>query len=119
MKKYLVSILVLLSFCERLSAGAPSLTVILSKPTIFFSQNNKAFSVRYGDLSDNSLSFIKITFPDGIENTLPKVPSASGVRYLDDRDLEWWEQQGSVCLSKRDDRTQEWLRCHWKLKTRS
>ncbi len=114
MKKILIYLTLLLPY-NLLAAQEAKLTVVISKPMTFLSQDKKTFSVRYGELSDNSLSFIKITLPDGIEKTLARVVSASGVRYLDERQLEWWEHQGSVCLSKRDEETQQWLRCYWTL----
>ncbi|NQX90513.1 MAG: MliC family protein [Halioglobus sp.] len=115
MKKCLRYLLLLL-VCSVASAEEPGLTVILGKPIIYLAQNNTKFTARYGALSDNSLSFIKITFPDGVEKTLPRALAASGERYSDERELEWWEHQGSICLSKRDNKTQDWLRCYWKLK---
>jgi membrane-bound inhibitor of C-type lysozyme len=114
MKKIILCIPFITS-CSLLADKIPELSVQMSKPVAYLSKENRIFSVRYGKLSDSSLSFIKITLPDGTEKTLPRALSASGVRYLDERELEWWEHQGSICLSKRDEKTQQWLRCHWTL----
>jgi|MDSY01.2.fsa_nt_gb membrane-bound inhibitor of C-type lysozyme len=115
MKKLLLFSPLIVS-CSFLPKQAPNLTVSVSEPIIYLSQSEQIFSIKYGELSDNSLSFIKITLPEGIEKTLPRGFSASGARYLDERELDWWEHQGNVCLSKRDEKTQQWLRCFWTLK---
>lgn len=115
MKQCFAAMLLVLS-SALLSAKAHELTVTLSEPIIYSSQDNKTFTVRYGALSDNSLSFIKVTLPNGIEKTLPRAISASGVRYADERELEWWEHKGEVCVTKRDNTTQNWLKCYWQLK---
>jgi membrane-bound inhibitor of C-type lysozyme len=114
MKKYFTCVLFFLS-SALLSAKAHELTVTLSEPIIYLSQDNKTFIARYGALSDDSLSFIKVTLPNGIEKTLPRAISASGARYADGRELEWWEHKGEVCVTKRDNATQNWLKCYWQL----
>ncbi len=114
MKKFILCIPFLAS-CSLSPEQKPQLSVTLSEPIIYLSEEGQSFSVKYGELSDNSLSFMKITLPNGAEKTLPRALSASGARYLDERELEWWEHQGSICLSKRDEKTQQWLRCHWTL----
>ncbi|WGK70120.1 MliC family protein [Candidatus Haliotispira prima] len=115
MKKYFFCAFFFI-FCHNLFArGTQSdLTVIIRDPLIFYSQNDEKFVVTYGDLSDDSLSFLKIILPDGSEKTLIRVVSGSGERFSE-RDFEWWEHQGTVCLSKRDDETREWIKCHWQL----
>ncbi|MCX7983089.1 MAG: MliC family protein, partial [Syntrophales bacterium] len=44
----------------------------------------------YYTLSDRSLEFVRLKMPNGKRRTLPRVLSASGVRYTDDVDVIWW-----------------------------
>ncbi len=58
-------------------------------------------TARYYSLSDDSLSFVKVTMPDGKIYTLPNVVSASGARYSDDRELVWWTKGDTAFAEKR------------------
>jgi membrane-bound inhibitor of C-type lysozyme len=89
-------------FCVIIAWSADSLlTVSVGQPISYESGKDERFSARYGQLSDGTLHFVKVTLPDGHEYTLPQVFSASGARYTDDRDLVWWEHQGTVRLDVR------------------
>ncbi|NLG19245.1 MAG: lysozyme inhibitor [Fibrobacter sp.] len=79
----------------------PELTVKLNPEVYYESEKGDRFAARYGGLSDGSLNFAKVTFPDGKVITLPQLMSASGVRYSDDREYTWWEHQGTVRVEKR------------------
>jgi membrane-bound inhibitor of C-type lysozyme len=65
------------------------------KPFSYQCDNGKKVIARYYNLSDNSLSFVKLTL-DGKEYTLPQVMSASGVRYTDEHKIEWWTKNGAT-----------------------
>ena len=49
-----------------------------------------------------TLHFVKVKMPDGREYTLPQAISGSGARYTDDREIVWWEHQGTVQVDIRD-----------------
>ncbi len=87
-----------------ISACAPrsELTVKLGGPQYFATEKGDCVAARYGQLSDDSLHFVKVTMPDGREYTLPAAISASGARYTDERELVWWEHQGTVRVDLRD-----------------
>ena len=81
--------------------GEP-LSVVGGEPMLYVCDNGDELVVRYFTLSDESLRFVKILFPDGTEYTLPQVLSASGARYTDDIELLWWVKGDSAYVEKRD-----------------
>lgn len=98
MKKAFFGVALLMTcFC----VSKPELTVKLNPEVYYESEKEDRFAARYGGLSDGSLNFVKVTFPDGKVITLPQLVSASGVRYSDDREYTWWEHQGIVRVEKR------------------
>jgi membrane-bound inhibitor of C-type lysozyme len=68
---------------------------------IYQCENGKQIVARYYSLADGSLDFVKITVPEGKEYTLPRVLSASGVRYTDDLKIVWWTKGESAFLEAR------------------
>jgi membrane-bound inhibitor of C-type lysozyme len=58
---------------------------------------------RYYRLSDGSLPFVRLLFPDGREYTLPQILSASGARYTDEAELVWWIKGEEAFVEVRDD----------------
>ena len=87
----------------------------LDQPTYWRSPNGERFVARYGSLSDDSLSFVQVTMPDGRQWTLPQAVSASGERYTDERELVWWGHQGTVRVDvRRDDG--RWEEARWTLR---
>lgn len=96
-------VLVGLSLCGCATGSRKSaLTVQIGPPVHYRSANGVAFVARYGSLSDGSLWFVMVTMPDGREHTLPRVVSASGARYTDEREIVWWTHQGKVRVETRD-----------------
>lgn len=88
------SILVILCILAACGCTANQrLGVKLDQPTYWRSPNGERFVARHGWLSDDSLSFVKVTMPDGRQWTLPRASAASGVRYTDEHTLVWWEHQ--------------------------
>lgn len=77
-------------------------TVDIGSPVYYESDNGERFEAKYGSLSDGTLHFIKVKMPDGKEYTLPQAISGSGARYTDDREIVWWEHQGTVRVDVRD-----------------
>lgn len=57
---------------------------MLDPPVAYRAAHGERFVAHYGSLSDRSLEFVKLRFPDGKEYTLPAVLSGSGVRFSDD-----------------------------------
>ena len=77
-------------------------TVDLRPPVQYENENGEKFTARYGSFSDGSLNFVKVKMPDGREYTLHQAISGSGARYTDDREIVWWEHQGTVRVDIRD-----------------
>ena len=90
------------------------LGVELGEPEYWQSSKGERFVVRHGSLSDDSLSFVKVTMPDDRQLTLPRALAASGERYTDER-VVWWLHQGKVRVDVlRDDG--EWEEARWTLR---
>ncbi|MEJ2730826.1 MAG: MliC family protein [Deltaproteobacteria bacterium] len=103
--KMLIIIILAASLCACISGlNQTVLTADMGPPVYYSSLNGDRFVARYGSLSDGSLHFVKVKMPDGKEYTLPQVVSASGVRYTDERELVWWEHQGTVRVDVRDEK---------------
>ncbi|MEG6502260.1 MULTISPECIES: MliC family protein [unclassified Desulfovibrio] len=60
----------------------------------------KSVSVQFFSTSDRKLMFAKVVMPDGVEYSLPLMPSASGSRYSDEFALEAWFKGNELTLSK-------------------
>lgn len=87
--------------------GNQSLSVSTGKRVVYQSENGQLITATYYSLSDGSLSFVKVKLPDGRERTLPRVLSASGERYTDDRDLVWWTK-GDRAFAETRGETGQW-----------
>jgi len=83
-------------------AAETALSVVGGEPMIYLCDNGDRIVVRYYTLSDESLRFVKVLFPDGTEYTLPQVLSASGARYTDDIELLWWVKGDDAYVEKRN-----------------
>jgi len=109
---------ILAKLCLLAACGCATnqrLGVKLDKATYWRSQMAERFVARYGALPDDSLRFVKVTMPDGRELTLPQTVSASGARYTDEKDVVWWEHQGTVHVHvRRKDGT--WDENRWELR---
>lgn len=78
------------------------LAVQLNARVVYDCDSNDQVMAEYYTLSDGSLHFVKLILPDGREFTLPRVLSASGVRYTDDIELLWWTKGGGAFARQRD-----------------
>lgn len=78
---------------------ATKLKVTGGQTVSYFCDNGKKLAARYYNLSDNSLSFVKLTL-NGKIYTLPQVVSASGVRYTDEHTVEWWSKGDKAMLDE-------------------
>ncbi len=101
-----VCLLVVL-FLSGPAEGNRPLTVTGGEPVTYACANGDRLVVRYYSLSDESLRFVKILFPDGREYTLPQVISGSGARYTDDGELLWWIK-GDEARAEIRDENGEW-----------
>ena len=68
----------------------------------YINENGDHITAKYYSLSDSSLEFVKVTMPGSKEYTLPRVISASGVRYTDDFELVWWTKGNNAFAEVRD-----------------
>ncbi|MGL5304192.1 MAG: MliC family protein [Aeromonas sp.] len=89
--------LAVLAGCTEHSA----LTVTGGEPIRYLCEQHK-IEVRYFDLSDQSLGFIKLALPNGQHYTLPQAMAASGARYTDDRAARWWSKGREGFVELRD-----------------
>jgi membrane-bound inhibitor of C-type lysozyme len=64
--------------------------------------NGERLEASYGGLKDGSLSFVRLTLPDGQQLTLPQVASGSGARFSADQDVTWWSKGSGGFLQRRD-----------------
>jgi membrane-bound inhibitor of C-type lysozyme len=78
---------------------AAKLKVTGGQTVSYFCDNGKKLAARYYNLSDNSLSFVKLTLNDKVY-TLPQAVSASGVRYTDGHTVEWWSKADKAMLDE-------------------
>lgn len=107
------AVLLLLVFPAVLSPAVSTwavqqpLTVSGGEPVTYVCANGDRLVARYYSLSDESLRFVKILFPDGREYTLPQVISGSGARYTDDGELLWWIK-GDEARAEIRDENGEW-----------
>ncbi|TDR31141.1 MliC family protein [Hydromonas duriensis] len=95
----IVSAFMLVCGVQVASAKTSTLTLSAGKAVHYQCDNGARVSGIYYNLSDNSLSFVKLTF-NKEQYTLPSVVAASGVRYSDGRMLEWWEHAGEVLFNQ-------------------
>ncbi|HEH9438807.1 TPA: MliC family protein [Aeromonas sobria] len=84
-----------------------TLSVTGGEPVSYQCEQGKKVQVRYFSLSDESLSFIKLSLPDGKDYTLPQAISASGTRYTDEHEAVWWNK-GSEGFVEMRDKNGEW-----------
>ena len=99
-----LSIIILaVSLCAFVANPSKTIpTVAIGQPVYYENKNGDQFLARYGSLSDGSLHFVKVKMPDGQEYTLHQGISGSGARYTNDREMVWWEHQGTVRVDVRD-----------------
>ena len=97
-----ISLLAVFLCTCSISPPETMLTVDIGQSVYYKSDNGDHFEARYGSLSDGTLHFVKLKMPDGREYTLHQAISGSGARYTDDREIVWWEHQGTVRVDVRD-----------------
>jgi membrane-bound inhibitor of C-type lysozyme len=96
-----ILIILLLIGCS-VKADKP-LSVIIGKEYIYACNDGSKVKARFGELSDKSLPFVKIVMPDGKEYTLPQLVSASGARYSNEYEMEFWIKEDNVTISTMND----------------
>lgn len=106
MKQKIIKTAFLLLFFSVTNAASlqkedPDLTALLFNSATYICTDTGYIKADYYSLSDNSLFFVKLAIGNKIL-TLPALVSASGVRYTDERDIQWWIKGDNATLSKRD-----------------
>ncbi|HOI73472.1 MAG TPA: MliC family protein [Syntrophales bacterium] len=114
--RIVIGALALVLVCGNALAGpGPGrLTVSGGMAVRYACENGDRVLATYYQLSDGSLSFVKVRMPDGKVYTLPQALSASGSRYTDDRELVWWTKGDLAFAEVRDDNgewTQKYRDC--------
>lgn len=84
-----------------LSGCASAIGVKLTADVVCATETGESIGARYYELSDGSLSFVKLRLPRGQQATLPNVMSASGAKYSDDRHYIWWTKGNTAFLEER------------------
>jgi membrane-bound inhibitor of C-type lysozyme len=104
----IVSIVLIAVFSVSINSCCPDqktiekLTVAGGDTVVYVSDSGDRILARYFTLSDSTLDFVRITLPQNKVFTLPRVMSASGVRYSNDADLVWWSKGNSAFAQVRD-----------------
>lgn len=80
-------------------AASPKLSLSSPETSTYQCNDGSKVKATYYNLSDNSLSFVKLTL-DGEVYTLPQMVSASGVRYTDEHKIEWFTKGDTALLNK-------------------
>ena len=108
-KKYLAFILILISIflisCSIKPNQKPNIKV--QDNATYITEDKQIIKATYYTLSDDSLEFVKLVLPNGEKYTLPRLLSASGVRYSNDYKLVWWIK-GSVAFCEERLENGEW-----------
>jgi membrane-bound inhibitor of C-type lysozyme len=78
------------------------LAVELGEPIRYRCAGGRQLEVRYGRLSDGSLSFARLQPPGDQPHTLPQLVSGSGTRYTDEQRWQWWSKGQEGVLQRRD-----------------
>ena len=102
MKKKIILLFVILSVIFLMSCEN-KLSVELVNQENYKTANNKLIKVKYYQLEDKSLDFIKIKIPEVKELTLPRIMSASGSKYTDESAFIWWIKGDSGTLFRIND----------------
>lgn len=97
MKKLMMLTVSLAAAAIGQPAAADALSVKSNGLAAYKCGDGTSVSAEYFGLSDGTLFFVKATIGKD-SYTLPQVLSASGTRYTDLVNIEWWEHQGEVSL---------------------
>ena len=89
-------------FLFGVSSASESLSVLLADRAVYSEANGETeITINHYLLSDSSLHFIQFLWGDE-DYTLPRIVSASGVRYSMEMDITWWEAGETAMLQTRD-----------------
>ena len=80
-------------------AKTNKLSVSIDATAHYQCDNGSKVTASYYHLSDDSLSFVKLTIKNEAY-TLPQVVSASGVRYTDEHKVEWFTKEDEALLTE-------------------
>jgi membrane-bound inhibitor of C-type lysozyme len=93
-----VAVVLAIAGCNRESVSAR-----LAAEATYRAENGEEITVKYYRLDDDSLAFVILELPGGETQTLPQLVSASGARYTDERDYQWWIKGDTARLEVRDE----------------
>lgn len=105
---FMVATLALLASCN---AGIPTVQLLA---TASYADSEHTAEVSFYQLADASLSFIKVKKSDGTTVTLPQMVSASGTRFTDGFQDEFWFKGDYLYISSPDE-SGDWI-AHSELK---
>jgi len=89
-------------FLFGVCTASESLSVLLADRAVYSEASSETeITINHYLLSDSSLYFIQFLWGDEIY-TLPRIVSASGVRYSMEMDITWWETGETALLQTRD-----------------
>ena len=94
----LLSVSLVLVGCATKNDAA--LRIVLGEKYTYSCIDGTKIRAQFGGLSDDSLHFARISLPDGRKYTLPQLVSASGARYSDERELEFWIKGEAVTIRR-------------------
>ena len=108
----LILALIGLALFRGTRVGETPPTVTGGDPVTYRCDNGDRVVARYYGLSDGSLNFVRLSFPDE-EYTLPQLLSASGARYSDEARLVWWVKGEEARVESRDEEGEwrDWGSC--------
>jgi hypothetical protein len=86
--------------------GAAPLRLEPGPTVVFVSPQGTAIRADYGRLAAEGpdrpdLAFVRLQLPDGRVLLLPQALSASGARYSDEREWQWWGKGDLASLARR------------------
>lgn len=104
-KKYVIIPAIMIFLLMHLNCGENKEVLGVNKnaAAVYNCEKGEEIKAEYFSLSDNSLHFVRVILPGGKVYTLPQVVSASGARYTDEREIEWWIKGDSAMLKRRSD----------------
>ncbi len=97
---FVVALVLLSGGCVKSGAGKPEINA--GGEYLYECSDGSTVKANFYSLSDDSLYFVKVSMEDK-EYTLPQLVSASGARYSDEREVEFWVKGDEVTISRMND----------------
>ncbi len=97
---FVVALVLLSGGCVKNGVG--KLEVNVGEESLYECSDGSTVKAYFCNLSDDSLNFVKVNM-ENKEYTLPQLVSASGARYSDEREVEFWIKGDEVTISRMND----------------